>query len=119
MTKKSNAEVLEDSTEHPTGGGVPHHDKLILLDNASLLITRVLVPKKNMETNFICMYKPLEIFNDMESGEVMVREWIPESIDEFFYLPVSKIVNVSNPDPHFRKVYNDFIKPTELARHLH
>jgi hypothetical protein len=115
MTEKTNAEVLEESASDEEvstpAGGVTHQDKLILLDNGSLLITRLLPTKNQAESTFICMYKPLEIFADAESGEVMVREWIPESVDEFFYVPVIKVTNVSKPDPFFLSIYHKQLHP--------
>lgn len=101
MNEKPNTEVLD--------GGVPRHqDKLMLLDSGSLLITRI-VPTKDNNSTFICIHKPLEIFNDVETGEIMVRDWIPESTDDFYFLPIIKVTNVSEPNPFFLDIYHKHI----------
>jgi len=118
--EKTNASVLEDSTkESPSGNDVPHQDKLILLDNGSLLITRVLTKAELPNPTFICVYRPFEVFNDMDTGEVLFRDWIPESIDEFFYVPVTKIINVSQPDPYFLITYHNQLHYIEVDRVIH
>lgn len=100
--EKSNAEVLENSlAEPPQPQPVA---KLIKLNDTSLLVCRVL-PSTQPDPVFVSMWKPYETFNNYQTGQVYIRPWIPESDDEVFLIPVTRITNVSNPDPRFLEMY--------------
>lgn len=96
------AEVREkESEEHPT---VKYADKLIHLDNGALLIGRVIINHDRPE-QFVYVYRPVEIQLD-DMGSAHMHPWIPESSDDFYFIPTSKVLNVSNPRPEFQQAYH-------------
>jgi hypothetical protein len=85
-------------------GKVLYADKLIHIDNGSLLIGRIITNHENTES-FICVYKPVEIMVD-EFSHTNMRPWIPESVDDFFTIPNMKVLNVSTPRLEFLEAYH-------------
>jgi hypothetical protein len=90
---------------------IKYIDKIICLDNGDILIGRILTDGLN-ETNFIHVYKPMIIQDDME-GNVIMRVWIPESRDDVFSIPIMKVVNISNPHEAFSKEFSKILMRTE------
>lgn len=96
MTETSNE--VEDESKSPE-----FVDKLIHLDNGSLLIGRIILHSE--QENFVYVYRPVEIWVD-ETGSHM-RAWIPESSDEFFSIPTRKVTSVCEPRNIFMQTYHD------------
>jgi hypothetical protein len=90
---------------------IKYIDKIICLDTGDILIGRILTGGLN-ETNFIHVYKPMLIQDDME-GNVIMRTWIPESSDDVFSIPIVKIVNISNPHDAFSREFSKILMRTD------
>lgn len=95
-------EVQEEKEPHPE---VRWADRLVHLDNGTLLITRIITNHDKAE-QFIYCYRPVEIQID-EVGNPGMFPWIPESSDDFYLIPVIKVLNLSNPRPEFLQAYHN------------
>ena len=94
-------------TEHPENNPedevMQYVDKLIYLDGGVLLMGRILVNHNDTES-FVCVFRPAEICID-ELAQTTMRPWIPESEDDFFTIPVGKVLNVCAPKSEILDAY--------------
>jgi hypothetical protein len=72
-------------------------DKIVMLDNGVMLIARLILDSNNDNENFIFMMNPMDIVEDLETGDLFFKTWIPASKDKLFTIPVVKILNISEP----------------------
>ena len=52
----------------------------------------------------------MEIFDNIDTNEIFLREWMPYSLDEFFFIPASKILTIANPDMELLNNYMEIIR---------
>jgi len=90
-------------------------DRLVHLDNGTLLITRIIINHEKAE-QFVYCFRPVEIQID-EMGTPGMFPWIPESSDDFYLIPAQKVLNMSNPRPEFLRAYHQgYLVPREEDR---
>jgi len=82
-------------------------DKVITLVNGSILIGRVLVDEEYLNEHSITVFRPMEVIDD--SVDVYLRKWIGPSKDDVYYIPLEKILNVSNPNNMFLSSFENIL----------
>ena len=78
-------------------------EKLILLETDEILIGKVIMNHEHNES-LVLIYRPVAIIQDNDG--TTLRPWIPESKDDVFFIPLTKILNVSNPKDDYVKAYH-------------
>lgn len=97
--------MIQQPKEHDQ---LKYVDRLIVLNNTSTLIARLLVDEKYKVENAVAVYRPLQIFN--EDHDVFMRKWIPSSNDDVFIIPMSQILTMASPNPMIVQSFADIIK---------
>jgi len=92
----------------PEGTNLSYKDKIVTLVNGSIIIGRVLVEDDYQEAEALCVYRPMEIFDDDQS--IFMRKWIPPSDDDVYYIPFNKIMTVSAPNKLVHDSFSKMIK---------
>lgn len=85
-------------------------DKLVMLDNGSLLIGRILIDDKYKIPEAIAVYRPMQILRS--ETDVFMRKWIPPSQDDVFMIPMARILTMTNPNSIFVKSFEEVISGT-------
>lgn len=86
---------------------ISYVDKLITLENGSILIGRVLIDPKFSKEQSISIYRPFEIYDD--NVQVYMRKWVPAAVDDIYQIPTIKIINISNPTKDFVDYFNEIV----------
>lgn len=110
--------MVEQPKENET---LRYVDRLIMLNNDSILIGRILIDQKYKVENAVAVYRPLQIIKDEE--DVYMRKWIQPSSDDVYIIPMSQILTMATPNPMFVETfgqiisgpYNDYVmQPPEV-----
>lgn len=74
------------------------YDKIVILDTGVTLMGQVVDDDKYKQGDMLCIFKPMEVFDNIETGEIFLRDFIPYSSDEYYFIGVRRIVTLANPD---------------------
>jgi hypothetical protein len=74
------------------------YDKIVILDTGVTLIGQVVDDDKYKQSDMLCIYKPMEVFDNVETGEIFLRDFIPYSSDLYYFVGVRRVLTLANPD---------------------
>lgn len=106
-------EQLDEIVESGEDSPLEFTDSLIYLETGSVLVSRILTNVEESDEMMV-LFKPAELVPTYE-GDVVIRQWMAESDDKYFFLPPTRVVTVANPKPEILNAYLNVIGVTPEA----
>lgn len=87
---------------------ISYVDKIIKMTAGNTLIARCILFEDETfdKLPYLTMHSPMEVWVDYD-GERHLTKWIPESQDDIFILPSSRVLNISTPEKMIGIQYNN------------
>lgn len=102
-------QIIEAEDQTP----VEFSDNLIYLETGSVLVSRIITNIEEAD-EMIVLFKPAELVPTYE-GDVVIRQWLAESDDQYFFLPPTRVITMASPKPEILKAYLNVIGVTKDA----
>ncbi len=109
-------EQLNEIVESGEDATPQFQDSLLYLETGAVLVSRVITNLEDTpdSEHMMVLYKPAELVPTYE-GDVVIRQWLAESDDDYFMLPMGRVITVANPKQAILEAYLNVIGVTKEA----